>query len=470
MPILQNARNWLARQVGGENLFYDAFFKQIGGQYTKYDENRKTYLDKGYGYNPDVYSVIKQQADKHASIPWVIKTVKDEKAKSQLDRIRLSTKGNATPQQKFNIKLLETKAFEEKELDFPLERPNELQSWHELKELEKVFLKSTGNLFYYLLKPENGSNSGVPFQVYILPSHLMKIVLKSEVDLLGVESPISHYMLVEGNQYVEFKSEDVIHVKYANPFYDQYGSHLYGLSPLKAALRNIQSSNEAIDNNIKALSNGGAFGFLHSKGQNTLTADQAKSLKERLLEMDSNSGRLGKIAGVSAEIGFTRISLTTDELKPFDFLKHDQKAICNVLGWSDKLLNNDDGGKYDNVSQFRRQVITDNIMPDNNLINRAFENKFLSLFPGYENTVLESVYDELPEMQEDMSEMMTWVEKAINIGLMSRNEGRSVVKLVESTDTNMDVITVNQDVIPLNEALTDDFGVNEQGNISEEVA
>ena len=63
------------------------------------------------------------------------------------------------------------------------------------------------------------------------------------------------------------------------------------------------------------------LGFIHSKGNNVMNADQAKEVKDRLKEMDADPARLGKISGVSAELGFIRIALTTDELKPFDFLK-----------------------------------------------------------------------------------------------------------------------------------------------------
>ena len=87
---------------------------------------------------------------------------------------------------------------------------------------------------------------------------------------------------------------------------------------MRAALRNIESSNSAMELNIKTLKSGGAFGFIHGKGPAGITQAQAKELKERLIEMNASPENLGKIAGVSAELGFQRISLTSEELKPFD--------------------------------------------------------------------------------------------------------------------------------------------------------
>ncbi|MCP5004384.1 MAG: hypothetical protein GY941_10690, partial [Planctomycetes bacterium] len=179
-----------------DNPYIRAFIKQVGGSYTRYDINNKTYLEQGYGTNPDVYAVIKQMSDKTTSIPWSVKKVKDKTAKRQLDRFNSTTKHNHTPQQFIKNKLLKAAAFEEKEMDFPMERPNVLQTWSEIKGLFETFLSTTGNVFFYMTTPEGGPNKGEPNNLYVLPSHQMQIVVKKDIDMLGVESPISHYMLI----------------------------------------------------------------------------------------------------------------------------------------------------------------------------------------------------------------------------------------------------------------------------------
>jgi hypothetical protein len=59
-------------------------------------------------------------------------------------------------------------------------------------------------------------------------------------------------------------------------------------------------------------------------------------------------------------------------------------------------------------------------------------------------------------MQEDMSEMVAWVRPSIETGLITRNEGRAFMKLPESDDKSMDEVTVNADILTLEQAL-DDF-------------
>jgi hypothetical protein len=231
------------------------------------------------------------------------------------------------------------------------------------------------------------------------------------------------------------------------------GSHLYGFAPIRAVLKNIESSNLALDLNIKTMKNGGAFGLIHSKGQTPLTSEQAKGLKDRLVEMDNDNSKLSKIAGVSAEIGFTRLSMTTDELKLFDYLKFDKQQIADCLSW--EVASEGRGDFGGTINQIRKQRVVDNIIPDLNLLQQAFNTDILPFFKGYENSELIFDYSELPEMQSDVNEMVTWIKASIETGLITRNEGRLFMNLTLSDNKSMDEITVNTDVLTLDQSLED---------------
>ena len=180
--------------------------------------------------------------------------------------------------------------------------------------------------------------------------------------------------------------------------------------------------------------------------------------------MDDSAGRLSRIAGVSAEIGFTRLSLTTDELKPFEYLNYDQKQLCNVLGWSDKLLNSDSGAKYDNVKEFRKQVVTDDILPDLGLLENAFNEFVLPRFKNYQNTVLYFDASTLPEMQADMQTLTNWLSTALMDGALTRNEYREALNypLVED-NADFDRFTTKMGIVPLEDTfleMPDDETIN----------
>jgi HK97 family phage portal protein len=427
----------IASKLVGKNIFNQAFFQYWGGGYTNYDVNNKTYLDKGYNMNPDVYACVNQMAIKTQSVPYCVKKIDDKQSYAKLNQLNVATKGLPSFIQQVKKLSLESKAYSDKELPFPMESPNATQTWSEVWALYKTYMKTIGNCYFYILSPEDGMNAGVPVQFYVLPAHLMQIVLKANANMLSIESPIDHYILIDGNQMIKFENKDIIHIKYSNPNFDLNGEHLYGMSPLRSALRNINSQNSAIDLNIKTLQNGGAFGFIHGKST-PLTSDQAQSLKERLQEMDASPERLSRIAGSSAEVGFTRISLTTDELKPFEYLAWDRKSICNVLGYPDELLNNDGKASLGNTdtNEARKQLITDNILPDLKLLESALNKYFLPRFKGYENTVIEWDVTELPEMQSDMKDMLIWMKDAP----VTPNEMRTALKYETLNEDGMDVV------------------------------
>jgi HK97 family phage portal protein len=433
--ILQN----LTRKIIGKNVYNEAFFSYLGAGYTSYDVDNRTYINKGYNTNPDVFACINQMATKTISVPYEVKIVNDKDSYKKLKNFQKATAGNFDFLQQIKKYNLQRKSYDEVDLPFPLEQPNPTQTWSDIWALYKTYLKLTGNCYFYLLSPEEGQNAGVPIQLYVLPAHLVQIVLKDKANMLTTENPIDHYVLIEGNNLIEFAAKDVIHIKYSNPNFDLSGSHLYGMSPLRAALRNVNSSNSGIDLNVKTLQNGGAFGFIHGKNS-PLTVDQANSLKERLLEMDASPERLSRIAGASGELAFTRISLTTDELKPFDYLKYDQKAICNVLSWPDELLNNDGKASLGSTdtNQARKQAITDNILPDLVLLQDSLNKNFIKRFKGYENAVIEWDIDDLPEMQEDLNKKMEWLSKAP----LTPNEIRYALKYDMIEDDGMDTVWI----------------------------
>ena len=414
------------------------FYKFLGNQSAQYDTDSKTYLYEGYGNNPDVYAILQQQADKTKVIPYYIRDIKDEKSYSKLMSLQTATKGDLSIKQMATKLMLESKAYSEDEMKFPLENPNPLQTWSEVFALWKIFMKTTGNCYFYVPKPSSGVNRGKPLGLYVLPSHMMKIVMKENVSEFSLQSPISHYMLIDNKDFIEFQADDIIHTKYPNPFYDFRGSQLYGLSPMRAIIRNLESSNEALNTNVKTMKNGGVFGFITGKDQ-VLTADHATQLKERLQEMDANPERLSKIAGLSVPIEFTKLSVNPSDLMIFDYLKYDRKTIANALGWSDALLNNDDGGKYDKQTSEKRRVITDNILPDLILLQEALTRGFVRKFPGYENTYMDFDITELPEMQEDISKLVEWMDKAP----LTYNEKRLAINYGTKDIEGMDTIWID---------------------------
>jgi HK97 family phage portal protein len=452
MGIWESATSFFKKDKDVINKFNESFFLGSNTTTNNDDNDLKKYIDLAYNINPDVFSVISQMSSKAISIPYGVKEIKDKKSNNKLNKLLTSSKHSLNATQRIKALKLEYKALESDELDMPLERPNINQTWDEFWELSYIFLKLTGNVYWYKVSPEDGMNKGVPIELYVLPSHLIDIVLKENANMMVQESPVDYYLLTEYNRFTKFYKDSVTHISVNNPNFGFNGEHLYGQSSLRAAWKNIEASNKGLDLNTATLKNGGVFGFVHAKGT-PFSEPQAKGLKDRIKEMSNDTQELGRIAGVSAELGFTRLSLSTDELKPFEYLKFNHKAICNVLGWSDSLLNKDDGGKHDKQTEERKRVLTDTTIPDTKVIASAFNNEILGLFKGYENTVFAWDYKDIPELQDDLDTLINWVTKAVDTGLLSRNEGRYAMRLEPSEDPNMDSFTVKDDVMTLQDAI-----------------
>ena len=98
-------------------------------------------------FKKNVFSMIMQMADKSRSVPYYVKKIANNSAKSEIDRLNYATKGNLSINQLAKKRQLETKAFEEKELPFPLAQPNPTQTWGDIISLFKVYMKTTGNFY-----------------------------------------------------------------------------------------------------------------------------------------------------------------------------------------------------------------------------------------------------------------------------------------------------------------------------------
>lgn len=447
--------NWLNPVKGPTNAFNEAFFAYLGAGWTKYDAKGQTYLDKGYNDNPDVYSVVSQIARKFSSVPGVIKEVKDKKAMKQLKSMYFKS---LAPQEVLAKRKLEVKAMgdEPEEIEDPLERPNYYQSETEFKELWETFMLLTGNAYQWILSPSEGLNAGKPLARFLLPSHLVQIVLKKDADLSEMDNPISHYIILLGNTMIRFERDDVIHSKFPNPNYDLSGSHLYGQSPLRSALRDIQLSNQTIDHANSTMKNGGMYGFIHAKdGQTPLTQPQADDLKSRLIQMQADESVLGRIAGASAPIGFTQLSVDTDKMQPFSYSDAAQKHIANCLGWSTLLLNTD--AKYDNLKAVWQIAISNRITPDLKIYEDGLNSYYFPRFKEIKSAEIMHDVSELPEMQGDMKALTEWLATALDNGAISPDEFRMALRYPALGTPEMEQHYLKQGIIPI-----EDANVNEQ--------
>ncbi len=430
------------------------FFHAVNGVNIDIDFHNTWAIETAFLKNPDVYAILTQQATKTTSIPHYIK--KQEKQES-IKSFKFAQK-NITPDFKglLNLKKYEYKAYDNQDYKpMPLERPNPLMGWSEFLQLTKIYYRGSGNVFWYILRNEREE----PIAIYVLPSHLMQIKTRQDAFNLTLESPVLGYELKYTTTSIPFTADEVIHIKMPNPTWSFDAKQLFGISPLQSAFFNAENQIQANRHLYKMFKSSGAFGFIHAKGE-ALTPDQAKQFTERIKEMDESKERMAKISAVAKEIGFVRVSLANDELKPWEALQWDRKVLCNVLGWQDELMNNDgkSGLGGSEAKEARKIALMDNIYPDLLLFQEALNEKFIHTFKGYENYDLIFDISEMPELQEDVEKLMRWAEKAP----ITLNEIRQMINFEPLEMDGMDDIWISRGKIRLDEAMiTDDFFADE---------
>ena len=436
------------------NNYYDAFLQYLGhfGE-TAYDPKRPEYINEAYKKNGDVYAVINQIATKASSVPFSIRKVKDERAERVLIQKRSSLlRGN--PLHQLQLKMLGGQAYNPESEPLPFAVPNPHQTWPEFITLHETFYNACGESFLFYTTPERGINAGKPVQLFVLPAHLIQIVVKNGwQDLPLGESPVAWYQLLWQDKYYKFPAEQVMHITMANPTFDFQGNHLYGMSPLMSVWYEIMAGNEGNMNNIRMQKSGGGIGLIYGK-KDILEEEQAKELKNRIVEMRNDPTAMAQIAGISMEIGFERIALSTKDMMPYDNQKYVQKKICNALGWSDKLLNNDEGAKYDNMIQAYKTVITNKLEPDLNALSETLTRHFLPKFgTAYRNCRWVFHYEQLPEMQSDIKSQVDWILPLIREGVITRKEARNIMNFEQDANPLLDMYTTNVNTLPLADAV-----------------
>ena len=261
--------------------FNKAIYNYLGNSIVSSEENDNSYIDKGYRFNSTIYSIINLITKSATTIPFQVYEIQNA---NDLKRYKSLTNGDFNTTSLHNAKILQKKSLVEldnTELHELLERPNPAQSFNTFISEILAFGLLTGNRYIYGIGPDTGVNQNKYKELYVLPSQVMQI----ESD--GIMNPVKQYSL-EYNGIYKIPAEQILHIKDFNPYYDGTGSHLYGMSPLKAGLRTMDANNEALTTGLKYLQNQTARGVLMSD-EGDLNEVQARQLKDKFKQQYQGS-------------------------------------------------------------------------------------------------------------------------------------------------------------------------------------
>lgn len=376
------------------------------------DDTQNAYVEDGYEINPDVYSVVNGITKAAAAVPPIVHIVKDQRKALKYNQLKRVNKDKASQGSIDNLLELKQQAFEEvhDEQD-PLyqliNQPNPLQGYPEWYENMKGFQLITGNGYTHFIELGDGTYG----EMWVMPSQFTKIVADPTFESLVRGYTIDMY----GHDGHELPAESVMHWKYWNPDYDSVGSHLYGMSPLKAARRSIRLGNDGDQALSKALKNGGASGVVYPTDPDLeqLTPAQRSQLETYLRSMQGPDNYKAWLVS-NVKLGFEKFGMPPVDLEIIEAGKMTQRDICNVFNFPSELLNDPDNKTNANKQESRKQLYLDNVIPE---LTRDYAELNRSLVPVFnratgKNYHLDFDVQAIDALNKDASEKVDWLNKA----------------------------------------------------------
>ena len=435
-PFKQKATNNKDKNLGANPL--PNFGGIIGGRpiYPNLDYQK---FVADYTLNSEVYSVVKRICKTVSTVPFYVYKVKNRK---ELNRYKATILNAESTADLAKAEMVRVKALDEiadTPLNKLLEAPNEYQSFSELLENVIGYKLITGNSYIWA----NRLASGKVSELVTLPPQYIAII--SDGTINGVEG--YQFTLVGWDKLAK---EDVIHLKYFNPIFNTNAQQLYGLSPLQAAYRTIQRSNDAKDTSVGMLQNQGPKGILYADESNDFGPEQAGKLKEDFYNQYGTRGRIAKNAGniliAGAKLGWVNMGMSPVDLQILESEKITLRELCNVYGVNSALFNDPDNKTYNNMKEAKKEMLTQVVLPElvllRDALNRFFANEMgKDYYIDFDITVF-------PELQEDMKELSAILSQSWWI---SPNEKRAAMRYDVVHDQTMDEIYIPAGYLPIAE-------------------
>lgn len=389
-------------------------------------------MKEGFGSNSTVYSIIKHISDKFATLPFYLYEIKDKK---EFERYKCLSQG-------IGSSLIERERSRHKSLREVDKHPF-IEAFDKLGFEGKAqlcgFRDMTGEAFLWKVKGLNGA----PIEYRILPSQHMNIVPDRNL----FDRPL-RYELNYG-KLTPFELEEIAHWKHWNPFVDSSGTHLHGLSPLRAGYIDLMTSKAGKLAAYNDFKNNGVRGAIIRNEDIPWDEQQRDDVNAYLDERFNGSENRGKIRAINIKADWIQMGLSASEMETMKALQLTKEDICNLYSFPFRMLAGVEG-TMNNVQTSGKQFITNCVYP-RAVSFRDFVNKHL--LPDFGNTGL--FYDvdisALPELQGDMEQLA----KIINTLPLTLNEIREVMNYDVLTDPNMDKVYIATGKTPLDIANTD---------------
>lgn len=444
MGFLDRFKNIFRRIESKSSLTY------FGMQPVYPDADVDSFIKDAYSGNASVFSIVNLAARKFSFIPRNVMKNEDETEAQKSAIKKLKT---LLPDGPFRKSRIQSKAYtrqdtkgKAKDLDALLKRPNPMQGQDAFFFSVYAYYKITGEAFVWLNRGEvelNNDSIDLPvLEMWVLPSNLMEIVPTKE-DVWGV----AKYQIQLDSKMVDIRKEDIIHWKSFNPNFDTFTrDHQRGLPPLKAGAKILTQDEDSTDAAVAMYQNGGARGVLFEKSLKNISPTQVAAIQDITAKRINNKDMKSAVASIQGDWGYLDIGKDSVDLQLLDGNDKAFAKLCHVMGVPPGLFLIDQ--TYENMRSNRKRLIAELIIPDCTSFNDEMNRMLLPAF-GLKSDSIQPDYSELPEMQEDMKDMIDYLDKSP----ITKNEFRDALGYEELNIEGMDKIYIEGGKRPIDEEL-----------------
>ncbi|MCL2888701.1 MAG: phage portal protein [Elusimicrobia bacterium] len=238
-----------------------------------------------------------------------------------------------------------------------LYRPNPFMTGRALRQWICASLELTGNA--YILKDAPRAD-GSPRELYPLLSHLVEIVPGSTA-----AEPVQGYKYRVSGKTAYYKSKDVIHIKYFNPF-----DFFYGLSPLAAA-RGAADSYESAENYNRAFFENSATlsGIISTDGK--LDDASRNRILQAWSEKYTSAAKAHKVALLEGGLRWQSMGMSQRDMDFISGLKVNRETILSIFHVPPALAGIFDHAPQYNTREQQRIFYQTCVLPKLTLILEA---------------------------------------------------------------------------------------------------
>lgn len=383
MGLLQSFRNIFNRPMPNNSFLQQIYGYLTGGSIITINDNPRQYIREGYAKNPHLYSVVDFIAQKASKVPFVLYKKLPDGTREQIQSHPL--------------------------LDL-LEQPNPYQAKSEYFRQLFSYLLITGNSYEYAPR----LSSGKTIELWVMPADQVEIISG------GWTKPVQAYTIQWTGSTQQLPAEDVNHTKYPNLEFDVTGQNLYGMSPVKAALKVLEKSNTGYESSKNQISNMGGDGMLFPDFDpqvGGLDDNTIKMLQERIDAKFNNPSTKGKVMIASSKTGYINFGRSAVEMEVIEQAKFDLEDFCRIYHVP-SILFGQENSSFNNLNTARKQAYTDAILP----IVEMWVDRFNAWIVRSYGSDLVLDYDTsgIEEMQQDMATLVGWLKQATWIDLYDK--------------------------------------------------